>query len=441
MGVNKLRAGAACIGITPDEPHFLHGYPFVPRTSTGTHDALLSSALYLTDGKQEVLFISNDIIYVDKDLVARTKMVINGKTGISSSNIMIAATHTHSGPVVVDCVISESDPIVPKADKKYLQQLENGIIEVAVRARELAVPAKVSFVEGDATGVGGNRHDPDGPKDMEVPAMVLQDLQGSYIGCLLVCSMHPTILHEDSTLYSGDFPHFIRKTLQDNLLGKECPVIYFTGAAGNQSPRHATKENTFREACRIGEIVAKSLISKLTGNILFTSDISLSAMQTETDLPRKEFPTVEWAKQNRNTIKQRFEDLKKNSDDLKEIRTAEVNWFGSEELLFLAQKAEDGALEDAYKNSLPAEIQVIKVGSWSFVAWPGEIFVEYGIELKKYFKNIALITYANGELQGYITTKEAVEDGFYEAGNSFFDYKSGSILIDRTKELLKELEQ
>jgi hypothetical protein len=47
----ELKAGAAAISITPREPHFLFGYPFVERMSTGTQDELLSSALYLSDGK------------------------------------------------------------------------------------------------------------------------------------------------------------------------------------------------------------------------------------------------------------------------------------------------------------------------------------------------------------------------------------------------------
>lgn len=438
----QLIAGAAVTDITPETPHFLHGYPFVERKSTGVHDPLCSSVLYLSDGIGQVVFISNDIIYVDKDITERIRKSIHQQTGIPAGNIMIAATHTHSGPVTVDLVISESDLVVPKADKHYLEKMEDGVTEAAVKAFKNAVPAEAAFLTGDATGVGTNRHDPDGPKDLEVPAMIVRAASDKQpIACMLVCSMHPTILHEDSTLYSGDFPHFIREALQRDLLGKGCPVVYFTGTAGNQSPRHVTKENTFREACRIGEIVAGSLTSRFTDNILFSSDMAVSALQAGTDLPKKEFPPVEWAEQNRKEKKERFETLKKHSGAPWEIRTAEVNWFGSEELLFLAQKAQSGSLGEVYGKCLPAEIQVIKTGDWSFVAWPGEVFAEFGLALKKRFKNVALITYANGELQGYITTKEANDKGFYEAGNSFFDYKSGDMLIDKTAGLLKKIGQ
>ena len=138
--MTELKAGAATVKISPQESHFLFGYPFVERMSTGTHDDLLSSALYLTDGKNQVLFISNDVIYVSKASTARIRKSISEKTGIGASNILVAATHTHSAPVTVDLVISANDPIVPKVDKNYLRFMEDSTVKAAcqaVRARNV----------------------------------------------------------------------------------------------------------------------------------------------------------------------------------------------------------------------------------------------------------------------------------------------------------------
>ncbi len=437
--MSKLKAGAATVNITPQESHFLYGYPYVERMSTGTHDDLLSSALYLTDGKNQVLFIANDVIYVSKASTARIRESISEKTGIRASNILVAATHTHSAPVTVDLVISANDPIVPKVDRNYLKFMEESAVKAACQAVENATLAEIAVVVGDATGIGTNRHNPAGAKDMDVPVLLVKNKTGAFIGCMLVCNMHPTILHEDSTLLSGDFPHYVRKSLQNDLLGKECPVVYFTGTAGNQSPRHVTKSNTFEEAERIGQIVTDSIISKLTETVTFSSHMPVSAAQKFVDLPKRTFPPVEWAKEHRDKTRKRFEELQKNSEIPQEVRTAEVNWFGSEELLYLSKLARDNELEQAYQSSLPAEIQIIKVGRWKFAAWPGEVFVEYGLELKEHFANVALITYANGELQGYIVTREAQEKGFYEAGNSFFDHKAGKLMLVETIRELKSM--
>lgn len=304
--MTELKAGAATVKITPQESHFLFGYPFVERMSTGTHDDLLSSALYLTDGKNQVLFISNDVIYVSKASTARIRKSISEKTGIGASNILVAATHTHSAPVTVDLVISANDPIVPKVDKNYLRFMEDSTVKAACQAVEHATWAEIAVVVGDATGVGTNRHNPEWAKDTDVPAMFVKNKNNEYIGCMLVCNMHPTILHEDSTLYSGDFPHFIRKTLQEVVLGNGRPVIYFTGTAGNQSPRHVTKSNTFEEARRIGQIVADSIISKLTETVTYSSYMPISVAQKFVDLPKRTFPPVEWAKEHRDKTKKMF---------------------------------------------------------------------------------------------------------------------------------------
>lgn len=437
MAANNLKSGASNIIITPKDSHFLFGYPFVERMSTGVHDDLLSSALYLTDGMNPILFISNDVIYVSKESTARIRKEITKKTGIPASNILIGATHTHSAPVTVELAISANDPIVPRVDEDYLKFMETCSVKAACKAVENAEPAEIAIVVGDATGVGTNRHNPAWAKDMDVPAMLVRNQNRDFIGCMLICHMHPTILHENSTLFTGDFPHYVRETLQNKLLGKNCPVVYFTGTAGNQSPRHVTKSNTFEEARRIGEIVADSILSKFNETTPFSSELPISTLQKSVDLPKRQFPPVAWAQQHRDNTKKRFEELKKRSTISQEIRTAEVDWFGSEELLYLAKLAESNKLEDAYASSLPAEIQIIKTGSWKFVAWPGEVFVEYGLELKNHFDNIALITYANGELQGYIVTKEAQEKGFYEAGNSFFDYKAGELMLTKTIQEVK----
>ena len=43
-----------------------------------------------------------------------------------------------------------------------------------------------------------------------------------------------------------------------------------------------------------------------------------------------------------------------------------------------------------------------------------------------------MISLANGELQGYIVTSQAVGQGSYESSNALFSHKSGEILVDKT---------
>ena len=129
---NKLRAGAAQTDISLKDSQFLFGYPHVKRYSTGIHDRLWSSALYLSDGKRDVMFIANDIIFVSKDSAKYIHQEISKQIPITPENIMITATHTHSGPMTLDYISNEADHVVPKTDQKYVQFMQEQIINAAI---------------------------------------------------------------------------------------------------------------------------------------------------------------------------------------------------------------------------------------------------------------------------------------------------------------------
>ena len=120
------------------------------------------------------------------------------------------------------------------------------------------------------------------------------------------------------------------------------------------------------------------------------------------------------------------------------MRTAECDLFGAEEALVLAKAAGDGSLDAAFANCLPAEIQVLGVGPWRFVGWPGEVFVEYALEVKRQSGQAFVISLANGELQGYVAAPGAVG---YEASNGIFAPEAGAVLVRETLAMLRRLDE
>jgi hypothetical protein len=83
---------------------------------------------------------------------------------------------------------------------------------------------------------------------------------------------------------------------------------------------------------------------------------------------------------------------------------------------------------------------VIDFGGWSLVAWPGEVFVEFALQLRQLYPDAFVITLANGELQGYLVTAEAVEQNCYEAGNAIFASPAAAEkLVDATLGLLSKV--
>ncbi len=433
----SLIAGSAVADISPKDSQFLYGYPHVERYSTGIHDPILSQALYLSDGQQQVMFIANDIIFITKQSAQRVRQRISQATDIPVTNIMVTATHTHSGPITANYISNEADPVVPKVDQGYLRHFEDQIVAAGTEACRHRQPAKAGLALASGQGVGTHRHDPNGPADPQVPVLMVRSIDGDRpIAAMVVCSMHPTVLHEDSKLVSGDFPAMARQYLQKTLLGEKCPVLYHTGPAGNQSPRHVTRGNTFAEAERLGQMLGES-IARVIPSMKYRSDLTLSCTQALVDLPRRTMPSVAEAEQGEHRARQRLAHLRQTNAPRTEVRTAECDWFGSEETLTLAKAAASGRLEKTIQESLPAEVQVIRVGDWSFVSWPGECFVEFGLKVKAQRPNTFVITLANGELQGYLVTEEAVRGNWYEGSNaSLKSPESGEKLVEATLKLL-----
>jgi hypothetical protein len=102
---------------------------------------------------------------------------------------------------------------------------------------------------------------------------------------------------------------------------------------------------------------------------------------------------------------------------------------------------EVAASAEGPRTSLPAEVQVIRIGDdTAFVALPGEIFVELGLAIKKGspFKNTFVIELAN-ESPAYVPTRKAMEQGGYEAANSIYAPGGGETLVETALKLLGEL--
>lgn len=438
--MKTLLAGAGVADITPQDSQYLFGYPHVARYSTGVHDPLLSSALYLSDGRTPLLFVANDIIFVGKGTAGRVRKRIEEATGVPAGHILVSATHTHSGPSTVDYISLEGDPTVPKVDERYLHLFEDGIVAAGIAAVRNAGPAEVGLAVADGSAVGTNRRNPAGPADPEVPVLLVRSTQsGRPIACMLVCSMHPTVLREQSTVVSADFPGMARRYLQEHLLGNDCPVLHHTGPAGNQSPRHVIRGNTLAEARRLGEALGRA-VAAATGRIRFSASLGTDVRRAFLDLPRRAFPTIEEAERKLAAAAQRLEQLRRGGATRQEVRLAEVDWFGAEETLRLTRLAAEGRLEAVYRACLPAEIQVMQIGPWAFVGWPGEIFVEHALSLKAQAHDAYIISLANGELQGYIATEAAAAEGGYEASNAIFAPEAGRMLVEATLALLRQPE-
>jgi len=95
--VNKLKIGIAREIITPKVGGLLLGYGS-DKPSTVVNDELTVTALVIEYEKTKVLLVSATVCLIGNDLNARLRQLCGEAAGISASHVILAATHTHSGP-------------------------------------------------------------------------------------------------------------------------------------------------------------------------------------------------------------------------------------------------------------------------------------------------------------------------------------------------------
>jgi hypothetical protein len=196
------------------------------------------------------------------------------------------------------------------------------------------------------------------------------------------------------------------------------------------------KANTFAEAERLGYALADNVLEALAAP-KFSVEWTLGHGTASDELPLRDFPGEAEAAAAVDTATARFERLKQTKPGSPETRTAETDLFGAQETLTLAQAARRGLIAPAATACMPAEVQCFRIGKQRIAAFPGEVFVEFVIGLQAEFPGLHAITMANGELQGYLVTEEALAEGGYEASNALFKSPDGAnILMDLAAELL-----
>lgn len=437
--VNRLRAGFGRRDISPQQSCFLVGYPHVERTSTGVHDPLFASAICLESGDSALLLVSLDILFVTAEWTRDCREAISRQTGIPPEAILIGATHTHSGPHTGEILAWKDDPVVPPVNPHYLAFSREQTVNAAIEAWQSIESAEAAWFTADVRGLaGGNRIDPRGAEDPEAGLLSVRNKNGGTIAIVSIYGMHPTVLHEDSTLISSDFIAFTRQTVEAAFPG--AGMVYLNGACGNQSPRRVVNAQTFAEAKRIGWALGERMVEALRGNALFTSDFAIGHATRTLQLEGKRFPSREQAGASLGRARARYERFRAESAPAGEVRTAECTVFGAEEVFTLAKAEETGDAAALRKKYRSQEIQVLRLGERIVAAWPGEFFVEHGLELKRRCGRRAfLVTMANGELQGYVVTPEAEAAGGYEAQMSLFPASAGAAFVEATVSMVGEM--
>ena len=435
-----LEAGTSIIDISPKKGIELAGYPHFPRYNTGIHDPLYASCVYLDNGKEKIAIIAMDLLYFSRKYVKEVRKEISKKTSIPEGNIFISVSHTHSGPWTSGRLDMEALEKGLDIDKDYIDELYGQLTDLAALACSSTFDASIgtgfTFC-GKENGIGGNRRDPKGPAAPKIWVTAIVDRDNVLKAAMVKYALHPTVIHEDSTLVTADYPGYTRKYLKQK--GPGMNLLFMQGTSGDQSTRYFRQGQDFDEARRIGHTIGEAVESVLE-DIEFKKEVKLKVLSNKIDLPLKEFPIEEDAKVFAEETNSQWERLKREGAPYIEVQNANLKNLGAENTLGYIRLKNKNIPILLETDELPAEVQVLAIGDARIVGLPGEVFVKFGLDIQKKsnFKKTIVVELANGCLPGYVCTKEAIKQGGYEAGASMLSEKAGDILVGTALELLNK---
>ena len=432
----EFTAGFGLSRITPSTSVRLAGYAARTAKSQGVHDDLYARALVLHDGERALALVSVDVLAVDSAFVAQLRARISEAVGLTPEAVMIAATHTHGGPVTTVMFSPEELTV----DAAYLESLQTSIVNAVTTAFHNRFQARIGVGSTCAAGIGGNRHRLEGATDAELGVLKITDLSGQPRAVCLNYACHPTVLGPGNLQITADFPGFAVNRVSERLRG-DVFAMFLNGAAGNISVGRSPKATalgltgpgrTFERAEKIGHELADAAIKTLPS--IATVEACTVDFATRTiDLDLRSLPSPAEAEAAMRHAHQRLQNLRTNGSDSAEIQNAQLHALYASLTHFEACRRATGKLRERI------EIQCFLVGDTFFLGMPVEPFVEIGLELKRTAEaRLFVVELANGYL-GYLPASGASEEDGYETVSARFAAGSDRVVISAALELMQDL--
>lgn len=422
----KLKAGIAKVNITPFVGVKLGGYGARVNSSQGIDDDLYTKALILDNGEKRIVIITNDLLAFDHQFVAEVREFIQKQVGIDKENIMITASHTHSGPVTSLGLQSTG-----RMDGDYVRILQKKIVGTVYMASHNAKEAKIGAGKGEVRGVSFNRRRYSEDIDRELGIIRVDDIDDNPMVFLTNYACHGTVLGPKNLLISADYPGAMQRFIEKARGG----ITMFTqGACGDIDPLvnyYTWGEGTFKDAEQMG-IILGAEATKVGEQIKTTSQVRLKVKSKMVKLPLEKLPSLREAQEMVGQYQRKLHKLKEESDLMdREITRMNLQW---------AQGLVDIATKGRRKNGVMAEVQVLSLNEIILVGISGEVFTEIGLAIKKKsgFKNTFIISCANGGI-GYIPTEKAFKEGGYEPKEAFKWYGYSSPFVPDVGERVKKV--
>jgi hypothetical protein len=410
-----LKAATARANLTPYVGVCLSGFGGRDHGAEGIHDELWAKALVLEAGDTRVALVSCDLIGLTLESVAGIRQRTEAMCGLPGDHVVLAATHTHSGPAMGCLRLLGQDPA-------WVEVVEKKIAGAITEASRNLADAKFGVGCGDVQ-IGINRRErqsdgtirlgrnPGGPVDTTVGVLRVDSASGAPIAALIHHPCHPVVLGGNNYLISADFPGSATAFVERALPG--VTALFVNGCAGNINSDPVG--HTFEAAERLGATLGAEAVKTYHG-IELAAEMTLRAATEWAEAPLQPLPPREETQSLFDSRQQaldaevatgKLSPLKRDTDHV-------LGWL--KDVLAEWDKPQQ-------QTTRRLEVQAVAIGDAAFVTTPGETFVEIGqaIAAGSPSPHTFVTGYTNGVI-GYIPVDTAFDEGGYEVDSAYKFY-------------------
>lgn len=428
-----MYAGTSKIDITPSGSVWMDGMIRTHR-SEGVHDHLQARCLVLSntdDLSQACIIVSAEIVSFSAEEASIIRAAASRMHGIPQQRILLAATHTHSGPATIG--------FFNPAEPDYITELRKKIAAVIGEAIQNLQPVAFRCASGEENTISHYRRllTDDGRVVMNwesIPSEKIVKPLGEIdpqLGVLkltkannpdeLVCILfnhagHPNIMSGENYYISGDYPGYAARLLEEE---HNCVALFVNGAQGTMDI-DGLRDRDWEGVARAGTALAKAT-SQILRNFEPTANGELSLFISEYTIPKREISS--------DMLKWSDEIIDKTGGSVQSL----ADGVGNDFLAKLYKK-----IHDDPRTHIEIQQICIKIGETAFISFPGELFTEIGMDIKAKspFRQTYFLGLVNGKV-GYIPTRKAISEGGYAVDTRQLDDTAESIITEKSIELLK----
>jgi len=448
----KLRAGAATSNITPNLGCSLAGN-MTDYKSTEVHDELHVRALALDNGATQLALVACDLCVLPREVVDRAKSLIQSVCGLSPAQVMISTVHTHSAPPAAHLFQCQADP-------KYLEFVVPRIADAVRLAMNHREPARIGWGVGREDRLVFNRRYYMRPGTM--PANPFGDSTEK-------AKMNPGIGNPDVVGPAGPIDPDVGVLAVEAVDGRPIAVWgnYALHYMGDVGPGHISADYFGYWARAMARLAGASSVETFPPFVAMLTNACSGDINNIDVLKGSRKPVAPYVKMRRVAEMLAAESFR----TWRNMEFTESPALGAslEEIEFgvrlpsaedvdrarkLLAAAPPGELKRApeiyaretvimaetFPKSVTAPVQAMRIGALGIGTFPGEAFVELGLELKSKspLKPALLVELAN-DYRGYIPTLRGFAEGGYETWRAKSSFLEKDAAAKITASLLKQL--